>query len=60
MNSWPVVVKGILLQYPDAQAKTLDEVRKQTVKLVESSQARSPDKVNVGFIGSGNYAKYWG
>jgi len=47
---------GILLQYPDAQAKTLDEVRKQTVKLVESNQAKATDKVNVGFIGSGNYA----
>ena len=47
---------GILLQYPDAQAKTLDEVRKQTVKLVESSQTKATDKVNVGFIGSGNYA----
>ncbi len=47
---------GILLQYPDEQAKTLDEVRTQTVKLVESSQAKPTDKVNVGFIGSGNYA----
>ncbi len=47
---------GILLQYPDSQAKTLDEVRKQTVKLVESNQAKAIDKVNVGFIGSGNYA----
>lgn len=47
---------GILLQYPDAQAKTLDEVRKQTVKLVESNQTKAADKVSVGFIGSGNYA----
>ena len=48
---------GILLGYPDAQVKTLDELRKQTVKLVESSdQAKATDKVSVGFIGSGNYA----
>lgn len=47
---------GILLQYPDEQAKTLDEVRVQTVKLVESTQAKATDNVNVGFIGSGNYA----
>lgn len=47
---------GILLQYPDVKTKTLDEVRKQTVKLVKSDQAIASDKVNVGFIGSGNYA----
>lgn len=47
---------GILLQYPDAQAKTLEEVRKQTVKLVETDKAKPADKVKVGFIGSGNYA----
>ena len=47
---------GILLQYPDSQAKTLDEVRKQTVKLVKSSEAKPSEKVNIGFIGSGNYA----
>ncbi len=47
---------GLLLQYPDAQAKTLDEIRKQTVKLVELDQANANDKVSVGFIGSGNYA----
>ncbi|HHJ36223.1 MAG TPA: dehydrogenase, partial [Gammaproteobacteria bacterium] len=47
---------GILLQYPDAQTKSLDEVRKQTVRLVESNEAKASDKVNIGFIGSGNYA----
>jgi len=47
---------GILLQYPDARVKTLDEVRKQTVKLVESDRVKVSDRVNVGFIGSGNYA----
>ena len=47
---------GILLQYPGVQEKTLDDLRKQTVKLVESDQTQAVDKVNVGFIGSGNYA----
>ena len=47
---------GILLQYPDVQEKTLDDLRKQTVKLVESDQTQAVDKVSVGFIGSGNYA----
>ena len=47
---------GILLQYPDAQAKPLDVLRKQTVKLVDSDKTKAVDKVTVGFIGSGNYA----
>lgn len=47
---------GILLQYPDAQEKSLNELSNKTVKLVESNQANASSKVNVGFIGSGNYA----
>lgn len=47
---------GILLQYPDDKTKSLEEVRKKTVKLVEQKSGKAIDKVTVGFIGSGNYA----
>lgn len=45
---------GVLLQYPSAQEKPDDELRKTTVRLAPTQA--STGKAVLGFVGSGNYA----
>ena len=49
---------GILLEYPDAAAKTDQEVRRRTVRLDtdERAQHAQAERVVIGVIGAGNYA----
>jgi len=45
---------GILLQYPTAEEKPEEELRRATVRLAEPTTAAS--KAAIAFVGSGNYA----
>ncbi len=48
---------GIILQFPDASAKSDDELKKRTIDLVNNRhKPGQASKAVVGFIGSGNYA----